>query len=387
MKKIAVVTGTRAEYGLLRPLIQKIESSKDYNLNLIVTGMHLAPEFGETVNEIINDNLNISDKVEVLLSSDSDVGVAKSIGLGMISFSETFQRINPDLLIVLGDRFEILAACVSACVLKIPIAHIHGGETTEGAYDEAFRHSITKMSYLHFPSTEVYKKRIIQLGEDPNRVNNVGALGLENILNLNLLSKNEIYDEIKLKDDDEYFLVTFHPTTLEKINPAEQVSTLLNALLKFEKYKIVIAKANSDTNGRNINKVIDRYSALYPERFVTFYSLGITKYLSLMKNSKIVIGNSSSGIIEAPSIKVPSINIGDRQKGRIRSSSIFDCEIKEQEIEIIVNKVLSSEVIEFENCYGNGNTSDLIMDAINDFFRNDNYNLKKKFYDLGDINE
>ncbi|UBH09365.1 UDP-N-acetylglucosamine 2-epimerase [Macrococcus armenti] len=384
MIKTVIVTGTRAEYGLLKPLIEKINNSHMHELNLLVTGMHLAPEFGETINEIIEDGYPITEKVEILLSSDSDIGITKSMGLALISFGEILERISPDLVIILGDRFEILSVATAASVLKIPLVHIHGGETTEGAYDEAFRHSITKMSYLHFASTNTYKNRIIQLGEHPNRVFNVGALGVENIMRMDFLPKNEIYDLVGLEKNDKFFLVTFHPTTLEKIDVTSQIRDLLDTLVLYKKYKIVIAKANSDTNGRKINQIIDEYCDAYPNQFITFYSLGIKKYLSLMKLATLVVGNSSSGIIEAPSLKVPTINIGDRQKGRVRSDSIIDTKPYKSEIQKSIDEALfkiKNDKFTFINKYGNGQTSDLIFNQINKNFAS-SVDLKKRFYDL-----
>ncbi|TDM46080.1 UDP-N-acetylglucosamine 2-epimerase (hydrolyzing) [Macrococcoides goetzii] len=380
--KISVVTGTRAEYGLLKPLLNLLENHQDIDFTLIVTGMHLAPEFGETINEIISDGFDTTEKVELLLSSDSDIGVAKAMGLGMISFSETLSRINPDLLILLGDRFEVFSAATAASVLKIPIAHIHGGEKTEGAFDESFRHSITKMSQLHFTSTEEYRNRVIQLGESPDRVFNVGALGVENILNLKLLDKKEIFDEIGLDLHDEFFLVTFHPTTLEKENPEKQIKDLLETLLIFSDYKIVIAKANSDTNGRKINQVISEYNKKY-DRIITFYSLGILKYLSLMKRAKLVVGNSSSGIIEAPNFNIPTINLGDRQKGRVRANSVIDSEVDKESIAKAVKRGLEYNFTKYRNdiLYGDGTTSSKILNTILNYELNDE-SLKKEFFDM-----
>lgn len=325
MKKICVVTGTRAEYGLLKPLIKKIRDDKDLNLQLVVTGMHLSSEFGLTYNEISKDGFKITEKVEILLSSDTEIGISKSMGLAMISFSEVFDRIKPDMLILLGDRYEIFAVASAAIVAKIPIAHLHGGETTEGALDEAFRHSVTKMSYLHFTSNEVYKNRVIQLGEEPCRVVNVGPIIEESIKTLDFLPKEKLEEDLKIRFDKKISLLTFHPTTLENNSAKEQFENVLEALSEFDDLKVIFTKANSDVSGRIINSMIDEYVLKNPDKCVAYASLGQLRYLSAMKYCDIVIGNSSSGIIEAPILQKPTVNIGDRQKGRIQEKSIINC--------------------------------------------------------------
>ena len=326
-KKICVVTGTRAEYGILKPLLRKVKEDNELELQLVVTGMHLSPEFGLTYKQIEEDNFRISEKVEILLSSDTPIGISKSMGLAMISFSEVFDRLKPDLLVLLGDRYEMLSVASSAMVARIPIAHIHGGETTEGAIDEAIRHSVTKMSYLHFTSTEEYRKRVIQLGENPNRVFNVGAMGVEEILNTNLLSKEELEKELDFKIDSKTALVTFHPVTLEENTSEEQFQNILDALDNFKDLKVIFTKANSDTDGRIINKMIDEYVIKNKGKAKAFTSLGQLKYYSTIKYTDFVLGNSSSGILEVPTFKKPTINIGDRQKGRIQAFSIINFSI------------------------------------------------------------
>lgn len=385
MKKICVITGTRAEYGLLKPLIRKIKENEELQLQLIITGMHLSPEFGLTYKEIEEDGFVIDEKVEMLLSSDTPVGISKSMGLVMIGFADVFERLKPDMIVVLGDRYEIFAAASAASVARIPIAHLHGGETTEGAFDEAFRHSITKMSYLHFTSTEEYRKRVIQLGESPDRVFNVGAIGIESIKELKLLGKKELEKSINFEFGKKTVLVTFHPVTLENSTSKDQFQDLINALDKFNNFKIIFTKANSDTDGRIINTMIDKYVENNKDKAIAFASMGQLKYLSAMKYVDLVIGNSSSGIIEVPSFKVPTINIGDRQKGRVQAETIINCEPLESEIHKAIELGLSSDfknkIKKTVNPYGDGNVSQKILHAINQYL-NSNIELKKSFYDL-----
>ncbi len=385
MKKVCVVTGTRAEYGLLKPLIDKIDKDNDLELQLIVTGMHLSPEFGMTYNEIIDDGYKVNEKIEILLSSDTPVGISKSMGLATISFAEAFERLKPDMLVVLGDRFEIFAVCSSAVVAKIPIAHLHGGETTEGAFDEAFRHSITKMSYLHFTSTDEYKKRVIQLGENPKRVFNVGAIGVENIIKMELMSKDELEKSIGFNLRDSFSLVTFHPVTLESSTSEEQIKEVLNALDSIDDMKYIITKANSDSDGRIINRFIDEYCNNNKEKVISFTSMGYKRYLSAMKYCDMVIGNSSSGIIEAPSFKKATINIGDRQKGRTQAKSIINCKpIKNQIVESInyaKSNKFKSVLNNVVNPYGNGETSEKIIIEIKKVLNNP-IDIKKSFYNI-----
>ncbi len=385
MKKICVVTGTRAEYGLLRPLIKRINEDNQLELQIIATGMHLSPEFGSTYKEIGNDGFNIDEKIEILLSSDTPVGISKSIGLGIIGFADVFERLKPDMIIILGDRYEVFAAASAAMVSRIPIAHLHGGETTEGAIDEAIRHSITKMSYLHFTSTEKYRQRVIQLGEDPERVFNVGAIGIESIKELKLLNKSELEKSISFKLDKKTALVTFHPVTLENNTSKKQFQELLNALDKFKDLKIIFTKANSDTNGRIINSMIDEYVYSNKNRTIAFTSMGQLRYLSAMKYIDLVIGNSSSGIIEAPYFNVPTINIGDRQKGRTQAQSIINCKPIKQDIYYSIIKALSEKFInsikDASNPYGNGVVSKKILMRIKESL-NTGIELKKVFYDF-----
>lgn len=385
-KNICIITGTRAEYGLLYPLIKKISEDDRLNSQLVVTGMHLSPEFGLTYKQIEEDGYKIDEKVEILLSSDTSIGISKSMGLAMISFSEVFDRLKPDMVVVLGDRYEIFSAVSVASISRIPVCHLHGGETTEGAFDENLRHSITKMSYLHFTSTEEYRKRVIQLGESADRVFNVGAIGIENIKKMNLLSKEELEESINFKLDKKYAIVTFHPVTLENNTAKDQFKELLLALYNIKDLKVIFTKANSDTDGRIINKMIDEFVLNDKERFIAFTSMGSLRYLSAIKYSDIVIGNSSSGIVEVPSFNKPTINIGDRQKGRIQAKSIINCKPVRNDIEKAIERALSDEFLEnikdVKNPYGDGNVSDKVIEKIKYFLENDKINLKKKFYDL-----
>ena len=386
MKRIGIMTGTRAEYGLLKPLMQEINKDNDMELYLIVSGMHLSPEFGMTYQEIEEDGFEINAKVEMLLSSDSPAGISKSIGLGVIGFADEFQRADLDMLILLGDRYEALSAAICAMVMRIPIAHLHGGELTEGAIDEGIRHSITKMSYLHFTSTEQYRNRVIQLGENPERVFYVGALGVENIKKINLMTKEELERSIHFEIDENTVIVTYHPVTLENNTVEEQFLNLLEVLDRNPKIRMIFTKANADTNGRIVNELIDKYAAQNSERACAFMSLGQKRYLSALKYCRIVIGNSSSGIIEAPSFGKPIINIGDRQKGRICADSVINCGYTQQEIQRAMETALTEE---FENkarnCrnpYEKENTAANIISVIKDYLLNDKIKLKKGFYDI-----
>ena len=382
-RKICVVTGTRAEYGLLYWLMKEIEADKDLELQLIVTGMHLSPEFGLTYKEIEKE-FKIDKKIEMLLSSDTAMGISKSMGLAQIGFAEAFEELKPDILVVLGDRYEIFSAVSVAMICNIPIAHLHGGEITQGAFDESIRHSITKMSHLHFTATDEYKNRVIQLGEEPNRVFNVGGMGIENIKRLKLLSKDEFEESINFKLNKKNILVTFHPVTLENSTAKEQFQELLDAIDELENTNIIFTKANSDTDGRIINQMIDEYVTKNSHKSVGFASLGQLRYLSALQYIDAVVGNSSSGLLEAPSFKIATVNIGDRQKGRIKALSVIDCEPKKEEILKAFKEIYSKEFQEklknVENPYGESCPSKQIIEVLK------NVNLanilKKSFYDL-----
>jgi len=383
IKHITIVTGTRAEYGLLRPLIEKLVRSKKFATSLVVTGMHLSPEFGYTVTEIEKDGYAIEARLEILLSSDTAGSIAKSMGLGIISFSDYFQSNSTDLLIVLGDRTEILSVCTVAMIYGIPIAHISGGETTEGAYDEAIRHSITKMSYIHFAATEQYAKRIIQLGEDPKRVFNVGAIGIDSIKNLNLLSKKEFENSIGIELAKKNILATFHPATLENDVLQQQFKNLLEVLSGMHDTKIIFTKPNSDKGGRVISSLIDDFTKTNSKRCVSFASLGQTRYLSALKYVDLVIGNSSSGVVEVPFFKIPTINIGDRQKGRLMPDSVISCEPQvsaiKKAIKVAYDPKFRAQIKNVRSPYGDGTASKKIIDILEGLSI---HTVKKVFYDL-----
>ena len=382
-RKICVVTGTRAEYGLLYWLMKEIDADPELGLQIIATGMHLSSEFGNTYQQIESDGFVIDKKVDIELSSDSEVGISKSMGLGMIGFANAFNDLKPDLCIVLGDRFEIFSAVSAAMIAKIPIAHLHGGESTEGAFDESIRHSITKMSHLHFTATEEYKNRVIQLGEQPNKVFNVGGLGIDNINKLKLLSKADFENAIDFTFGKKNILVTFHPVTLENFTAKVQFQELLNSINKLENTKIIFTKANSDTNGRIINSMIDDYVAIN-DNSIAFTSMGALNYLSALQFVDVVVGNSSSGLLEAPSFNIATIDIGDRQKGRIKADSVISCSPTQESIRSAFDKSYSEDfqniVDNTKNPYGNGGASKIVVDIIKDFDLNGI--LKKIFYDL-----
>jgi len=383
MKKICVVTGTRAEYGLLYWLIKEIGEDSELCLQIIVTGMHLSPEFGLTYKEIEKE-FKIDKKIEILLSSDTAIGISKSMGLAQISFSEAYEELKPDIVVVLGDRYEIFCAVSTSMIARIPVAHIHGGEATEGLIDEAIRHSITKMSHLHFTATEEYKNRVIQLGENPQRVFNVGGMGIDNINKLDLLTIKEFEKSIGFKLNKKNILVTFHPVTLEKSTAREQFQELLDVIDSLFDTNVIFTKANSDTGGRVINLMIDEYVALHADRAIAFTSLGQLRYLSALQYVDAVVGNSSSGLIEAPSFKIGTINIGDRQKGRIKADSVIDCESGKNEIEKAFIKLDSIEfkktIMNVVNPYGEGGASMKIKKLLK---ITDTSNLLKKiFFDI-----
>lgn len=383
MKKICVVTGTRAEYGLLYWLMKEIHADSEFELQLVVTGMHMSPEFGLTYKEIEKE-FTITKKIEMLLSSDTSVGISKSMGLAQISFAECFEELKPDILVVLGDRYEIFSAVSAAMIARIPIAHLHGGETTEGAFDESIRHSITKMAHLHFTAAEEYRQRVIQLGECPGRVFNVGGMGIENIKRLKLLSKDEFEKSVNFNLNEKNLIVTFHPVTLEKSTAKEQFQELLDAIDTLENTNIIFTKANSDTDGRIINIMVDEYVSKNSHKAVGFTSLGQLRYLSALQFVDAVVGNSSSGLIEAPSFNIGTINIGDRQKGRIKAQSVIDCDPNKASISKAFDKLCSKEfqhtLTDVKNPYGDGIASEKIIYVIK---HTDLSNiLKKSFYDL-----
>lgn len=384
-KRIGVLTATRAEYGLLKPVITALLKEESVETLVLVTGMHLSSEFGTTYNELLADNITAAVKIPILLSDDSPAGVSKSMGLALIGFADYFAQERLDMLLVLGDRFETLAVCCAAFNARIPIAHLYGGETTEGAVDEAYRHAITKMSLLHFTSTEEYRKRVIQLGEDPNRVFCVGALGVQNALNSKKLTLEDLQAELKFDLSTPYAVVTFHPVTLEENSAAAQCRELLSALDDHKELRYVITKANADTGGRQINALLEEYANEH-SNVLLVSSLGERRYLSLLKHASMVIGNSSSGIVEAPSFGIPVINIGDRQKGRVQADNTINCFPERQDIidAIVLGKTERVKNISkaVENPYYGDNTASKILHEIRKWMNKDKTSLKKNFYDI-----
>lgn len=378
MNKIAVFTGTRAEYGLLYWLLKDIQAHPSLELQLLVSAMHLSPEFGMTYKQIESDGFKITEKVEMLLSSDSAVGTVKSMGLGVIGFADALDRMKPDLLIILGDRFEALAAAQAAMILRVPIAHIHGGEVTEGAYDDAIRHAITKLSLLHFTSTDNHRNRVIQLGEHPNRVFNVGAVGLDHLQRTELMSVNKLSASLDFKLDKPYFLVTYHPVTAASEPAKESFSNLLQALDQFPNHQVILTYPNADDGGREIIPLLEEYAAKKPERVLAIPSLGQKRYLSAVKHAQAVVGNSSSGIIEVPSFKVPTINIGERQRGRMSAKSVISCPPTTQAISKALSSGLKNDFSKVINPYGKGQASEAILKEV----LNADLSAIKSFYDL-----
>jgi len=383
MKNICIVTGTRAEYGLLRGVMEGIEQSAKLKLQLIVTGMHLSPEFGSTINAIEAEDFKIDRKVEMLLSSDTAVGVTKSMGLGLIGFADALEEISPDLILVLGDRFEIFAAVIAALIAKIPVAHIHGGEVTEGAYDDQIRHSITKISQLHFTASEEYRQRVIQLGENPRNVFNVGGLGVDNIFKLNLMSREKLEEALEFKLGKRNLIITYHPVTLDENSSRYQIEELLSALDALEDVNFIFTSPNADNGGRIIlQRIQDFCFSRSNAKF--FKSLGQMRYFSCLSHFDGVIGNSSSGLLEAPSFKIGTLNIGNRQKGRLKASSVIDCDLNRESILEGIIKILSTSfrasLSNAINPYGDGGASKKIIKILErqDFDKS----VSKSFFDL-----
>lgn len=383
MKKICVVTATRAEYGLLKPLLNLVKESQELKLQIIATGAHLSPEFGLTYKNIEDDGFIIDEKIEMLLSSDSPSSIVKTMGVAMMGFADVLPRLDPDLIVILGDRYELLSIAAAATIFRIPIAHIHGGEITEGAYDDAIRHAITKLSHLHFTSTEEYKQRVIQMGEQPEFVFNVGAIGLDNIKNLKLLSKEEIEEDLNINFKKYNYQVTFHPETLSELSSAEQFLNLLKVIEKQEDSFFIFTKANADTDGRIINQMIDEFVVKRSDISKSFSSLGTLRFLSIVKICDAIVGNSSSGILEAPSLFTPTINIGNRQKGRTQAASIINVDNSEEGISLgfQLAKKMKSDVClsELKNPYYNGGAADKIIKIISSEV---NVHSIKQFYNL-----
>jgi len=377
-RKICVVTGSRAEYGLFYPILIKIQESNKLELQLISTSSHHSTEYGLTYKQIENDGFNIDDKIENLLLTDTKSSIVKSTGIATSLLSDSFDRLQPDIVLLLGDRYETHAAATAAMLMNIPIAHIHGGEITEGAVDEQIRHSITKMSYLHFCSTETYRQRIIQMGEDPARVFNSGAPGIDNIKNLNLLTKKILEKELNWKLTSKSALFTYHPVTLKNNNISNDIEAILSILEKFD-FNILFTYANADAGGRLINQKIGEFCKIQPAKYKVVKSLGQVKYLSAMKYVDLLIGNTSSGIIEAASFKKPVVNIGDRQKGRLRGENVIDCNLNslQDSIKLALSSSFKNQIKNMNNIYGTGAAADIILDKL----INEPISVIKKFRD------
>ena len=381
-----MVTGTRAEYGLLSRLMRMIADSDKTQLQVIATNMHLCPKYGNTYQEIERDGFAIDYKIPIIDDKDTDdpVTTVKSMAKALSGFADAYNELRPNLVVVLGDRYEILAAATAAMIERIPIAHIHGGEITEGAYDDAFRHSITKMSHLHFASTEEYRRRIIQLGEQPDRVFYTGALGVENVKALSLMSKEEIEKEIGFKIDDNTILVTYHPVTLGNRTAKEDIEDFVAALEDRKDLRVIFTMPNSDTGGQLIADAIDGFVERNAGRAKAFKSLGVIRYLSLVKQVAAVVGNSSSGIVEVPSFGIPTLNIGDRQKGRIAAESVYNCKQDQESILAGLKMILSHDFQQkaklVRNPYDKEGTAQVIFDVVSTYPLEQ---LKQKhFFDL-----
>lgn len=380
--KVAVFTGTRAEYGLLFWLLKDIQADDEMQLQLLVSGSHLSPEHGETYQQIEQDGFHIDEKIEILLSSDSAVGTAKSIGLGVLGFSDALARLNPDVLVLLGDRFEALAIAQTAMIMRIPILHLHGGEITEGAYDDAIRHAITKLSYLHATSTDEYRQRVIQLGEHPDRVRNVGAIGLDHLKRGKFMELDELSSSLNFSLERPFFVVTYHPVTLGEEQPTASFSALLKALDQFPDHQVILTYPNADDGGRQIIPLLEAYAAKNADRVFAIPSLGQVRYLSAIKLASAVIGNSSSGVIEVPSFDVPTVNIGVRQKGRLAAKSVIDAAANTDDIVKAINSAVRRDYLVDDevviNPYGKGDSSSQVIDMI----RTLQFESCKTFYDI-----
>lgn len=386
MRKICVVTGTRAEYGLLSRLMRMIKESNNTQLQVVATNMHLSPKYGNTYKEIEADGFVIDRRVPIIdetAPNDSHSTVLE-MSRALSGFADAYSELKPDLLVVLGDRYEILAAAAAALIMRIPIAHISGGDVTEGAFDDAIRHSITKMSQLHFPSTEEYRKRVIQLGEQPDRVFNVGALGVENIKKMPLMGKEEIEKEIDFKINNNTILVTYHPVTLGNRTAKDDIEDFVSALEERKDVQVIFTMPNSDTGGQFIVDAINDFVAKNPERSKAFKSLGVVRYLSVMSQVAAVVGNSSSGLVEVPSFGIPTLNIGDRQKGRLAAESVYNCAPDKTAVlnglDMVLSPAFRKKAAETHNPYEKENTAQTIYDVIS------TYPLEqlnqKHFYDI-----
>ncbi len=380
MRKIAIVTATRAEYGILRPLIFRLNEEKTFQVQLYVTGTHLSQQYGNTQEEIVKDGLRIYKKIPILEAGNTPFDISITMANALRGFAEAFRSDRPDLLILLGDRTEILGICCAAMNERIPIAHLHGGELTEGAVDDCVRHAVTKMSYLHFAAAEVYRQRIIQMGESPERVFHTGALGVENILKVPLLSASELCQEVGIPKNCMLVVVTFHPVTLEAGEARQQVQELILAMKANPQYYYLITKANADVGGHLVNECLEQF-AKETEGAKLTASLGMVRYLSAVRYSDFVLGNSSSGIIEAPAMGTPTVNIGNRQKGRLMADTIVSCKSAHEEITAAMHTAAQMERRK-SKLYGDGHTSERITAILKDFLENNKINLEKKFYSI-----
>jgi UDP-hydrolysing UDP-N-acetyl-D-glucosamine 2-epimerase len=382
MRKIAVFTGTRAEYGLLYWLLRDIQTDAELQLQLLVSGTHLSPEFGCTYQQIEQDGFTIDEKIEILLSSDTAVGVAKSMGLGVLGFTDALSRLKPDALVILGDRFEALAAAQTAMILRIPVVHLHGGEITEGAYDDAIRHAITKLSHIHCTSTDEYRKRVIQLGEAPDRVKNVGAIGLDHLSRSTFMTMTELSQSLGFPITHPYILVTYHPVTLADEEPEKSFQELINALDEFPEHQIILTYPNADDGGRKIIPLLESYANKNTKRVLAIKSLGQIRYLSAVKYAAAVVGNSSSGIIEVPSFDVATIDIGMRQQGRLAAKSVIHCSPNKKDIvnaiQNGINKNYKDSNETIDNPYGQGDASGQIIKLLKELKES----TFKSFHDL-----
>ncbi|MCI8873753.1 MAG: UDP-N-acetylglucosamine 2-epimerase (hydrolyzing) [Lachnospiraceae bacterium] len=381
MKKITIISATRAEYGILKPLIVKLKHASDFKTQLILTGSHLVEKLGNTYLEAEEDGMEIYKKISINTEGNTDYDTSLIMANALVEFGRYFQEEKPDLLIVLGDRTEIFAICAAAMNAHVPIAHLHGGELTQGAIDDNVRHAITKMSYLHFASAEAYRKRILQMGEEPERVFNVGALGVENILKEKLLDRKRLGENVGFPAEKDYAVVTFHPVTLEPGTAEGQVRELFLAMRRRPELFYLITKANADAGGIQINEFLEQETVKHSNMKLVS-SLGMKRYLSAVKYSRFVLGNSSSGIIEAPALGVPTVNIGDRQQGRLMAESVISCESQCQSILDAMALAMHMEQKRYHSPYGDGNTSEQIVCIIKDFFEKEKINLKKRFYDI-----
>lgn len=382
---ITVLTATRAEYGLLSPIIKRMVADSDIDVRVVATGAHLSSEYGYTYREIEADGVAIDEKIEILDNADGAAAISRTMGNALIKFGEYFERKRPDALMVLGDRYETLAVCSVAMNAQIPIIHLYGGETTQGAIDEAVRHSISKMSYLHFTSTDEYRHRVIQLGEHPDRVFAVGAIGVENALNLPLMSKKELEKSLGISLEKPYIVATYHPVTLDSVSLDQQISDFLKAVESKSDYTYIITKANADAGGRRVNELLEEY-ARNKENIHVVDSLGVKRYLSALKYCYMVIGNSSSGITEVPSFHVPTINIGDRQKGRTHAQTVIDCAWDTDSILEAMSQAESDEVrkicLEAKNPFEKPDVAKNIVETIKREMLDKQIDLKKVFYDI-----